>query len=284
MGKCVIVNADDFGLSEHITDGILDCCEKKAVSSVSAVSVGGDFERGMKKLARFPEIGTGVHLCLNDETPLSPPARIKSLVSGGTFCRYNEFVKRLLLGRISRQEIYAEWKSQIGRFLASGRKPDHLNTHNHLHLFPIIFDLAVHLAEEYDIPAIRFFGAPRLLGFGLSLNNCAKLVLSSFHLNQRGRLVERGIAHTDATYGFYRYNGLSVKLLEKYINNCPPGGFTEIICHPGFNSKNSRYNSWNYDWEREKKALTDVFSGPISKESGLTLGTFGRLKTGLRRK
>lgn len=67
------------------------------------------------------------------------------------------FVFRYLSGQMTKRKVEREWQEQIERFRELfGRLPDGLNSHEHVHFFPVFFKSFLKLAEEYEISRIRF--------------------------------------------------------------------------------------------------------------------------------
>ena len=112
------INADDFGLTKNINKGIISLLENDCISFTSAIVCGKYFEDGISNLK--PELydRIGLHLCLNDENPISPIDKITSLVDQNTgkfFDRW-EFVKKLFKNQIQKNELRTEISAQFRHF------------------------------------------------------------------------------------------------------------------------------------------------------------------------
>src|SRR5438477_10950552 len=90
----LIVNADDFGFSPAVTDGILRCFHEGILTSTTLMTTMPDRERAIALAKPFaPDnaqpgrrtLGIGIHLCLTQGTPLTPCRGI--LNPDGTFPR-----------------------------------------------------------------------------------------------------------------------------------------------------------------------------------------------------
>ncbi|PIS47309.1 MAG: hypothetical protein COT17_04140 [Elusimicrobia bacterium CG08_land_8_20_14_0_20_51_18] len=255
--KKIIVTADDFGLCESVNSGILDCCAAGAVSGVSVMPSGGAFREGMAKLSAFPDIGIGVHLCLNDETPASRPEDIPSLIGAdGKFPSRRETFFRLLAGKLAPAEVYREWRAQIEAVLSLGFRPDQLDSHNHVHLFPGLFRIAEHLAEEFGIDALRFPTAPAAFAGGFGPVPAAKFLLAALLSGKKEELGLRKIRTADRVFGA---GGLTLERLRSFAAAAPAGKVSEIIAHPGRDKPGAyeKYSGWRADWEGERNALLE---------------------------
>src|SRR5205807_5023437 len=83
--RCLVVNADDFGLSPGVTDGILEAHAAGVVSSVSVLVNAPGWEHAVAALrggsGGGPTLGAGLHLNLTAGEPVSGG---RSLVHGRT--------------------------------------------------------------------------------------------------------------------------------------------------------------------------------------------------------
>ncbi|MCX5778288.1 MAG: ChbG/HpnK family deacetylase [Elusimicrobia bacterium] len=272
----VIVNADDFGLTEAVNAGIIEAAAAGVISSVSVLTVGSDFDKGIGALLKHAHIGIGVHLCLHDEIPLSSPAEIPTLVHKSHFAGYSRFLWKYLLHRIEYREIYIEWKRQIDKAIAAGIVPSHLDTHNHVHLFPQLFSILIHLAEEYSIPSVRILRHGSCEGNQVSIGNCIKWFLSLRSQVEYGQLNARGISFSDRIMGFYNNGSWTAERLSDSLGQAIHGETTEIICHPGYGTSRDydRYKKWNFLWGQELAAIKSIISG-LAHGGSISLTHYG---------
>jgi len=136
--KRLIVNADDYGWSRGITDGILQAHHDGIVTSASMMvnRPAGDY--ALAQLPSAPQLGVGIHLTLSDGAPVLPPEQVPSLVNAeGRFYSGSEVLTRLRKRRFSSREIEAEFRAQIRWMKERGVTPTHADSHQHLHLYPV---------------------------------------------------------------------------------------------------------------------------------------------------
>lgn len=155
----LIINADDFGLDRRVSKGIALCVEKGLINSFSVLPFDDPFHDELLKslIARFPGVHIGSHLSLIDVPSQSPGSH------GNPGLRehpghYRDFLKLYLLGRYPPSRIYREWKVQVqflGRYLGGPERLAHLDSHQHLHMLPGIWPVAVALQKEFAIPRLR---------------------------------------------------------------------------------------------------------------------------------
>lgn len=150
MIKQLIVNADDFGMSEGVTLGILKAHQDGIVSSTTVMMNMPYALFALQEAKKFPNLGIGIHLVLTVGKPLIKGN--KSFTDeNGYFIRPDQYPDHQPHG--NHQELYQEWKAQIESFIqTTGRKPTHIDSHHHVHLLPQHIEVAKKLAKEYDIP------------------------------------------------------------------------------------------------------------------------------------
>lgn len=260
MGCALIVNADDLGLSEAINAGVIDAHHNGIVTAASLMAVGGAFADAVARVKATPTLDLGVHLTLVEERPLLDPARLASLVDAcGRFPpNAFAFTRSYLAGRIRRAEIRAELEAQIACVIDSGLKPSHLDSHQHLHLLPGIWQTTCALALRFGIGALR---RPRERprrrhhALGAGLGRLAQMAtLAGFCLQP----LPKGLRAPDRFAGFAFGGGLDRTRLLAILDHLPVHGSCELMCHPGHDDPATRYAHWAYRPAEELAALTDA--------------------------
>ncbi len=79
-GLELIVNADDFGISEAVNRGIVDAHDRGIVTSTSIMATGPAFEHAVALARERPDLAVGVHLVLTEQRPLIGAAVAATLV------------------------------------------------------------------------------------------------------------------------------------------------------------------------------------------------------------
>src|SRR3972149_7215211 len=116
--KNLIVNADDFGMSTEITDGIIQSHIKGIVTSTSLMANMPDAPRAVTIDKDLPELTTGIHLNITEGAPILPPNEVQSLVdSTGNFLERDEMITKLKKWQVRPNEIAAEFSAQIARMM-----------------------------------------------------------------------------------------------------------------------------------------------------------------------
>ena len=137
----IIANADDFGLSEETVKATIEGFESGALTSATIMVNMPGTSRALEYARAHPEYSFGVHLiyCTDeDERPLSPLDKIGDLVTeDGAFLDSDSVRKKALLGRIDANQIALETKAQLAVLPEAGVPISHVDSHGHLHKFPL---------------------------------------------------------------------------------------------------------------------------------------------------
>jgi hopanoid biosynthesis associated protein HpnK len=275
MPPRVIVNADDFGLTTRVNQGVLEAHARGILTSASIMAGGQAFEDAVRLAHATPALDVGVHLTLVEERPLLPGSRVPSLVGpDGRFLRHAErFALRYLAGRVNLSEVREELAEQCRRVLAAGLLPSHLDTHQHVHLLPGVLDVVIELSREFGIPAIRLAYEPRLLRH---VRHAAPgRIAQAFALNGLGRRSrDRLEVCSDGFVGFLYAGRLGECELLRLLGDMPDRGTWELICHPGLPDPDTPYRHWQYHWEDELAALTSLRVRELVQSRGIELVGF----------
>lgn len=276
----LVVTADDVGLAPGMTRGALEAAERGIVTAVSVAAVGEAFDEAVAELRRAPQLDVGAHLVLVAERPLSPPAEVRSLVGrdGRLLPSFAAFCARYARGAVSLAEVRLELGRQLERLVDTGLGVLHLNSHQHLHALPRVFDEVVALAAAFDIPFVRI-PEDALLPPPLTPRGAALHVLRSLARRCRRRLAASPAAALDGTLGLAAAGHLNTARLHALLD-APWHGRYELVCHPGAGDAElaSRYR-WGYDWDAERAALCEPDLAATLVERGIELTAFRRVGT-----
>lgn len=127
--KYCIVNADDFGLSRGITDGIIDAHQRGVVTSTSLMVNTPHSEDAVVLSRDVPTLSIGLHVNFTGEG--SPP----------------------LVDLTDPDACRAELHRQFHRFREmTGTLPTHVDSHHNVHRDPLLRDSFLDLANTYNLP------------------------------------------------------------------------------------------------------------------------------------
>jgi predicted glycoside hydrolase/deacetylase ChbG (UPF0249 family) len=236
--KRLIVNADDLGTDVARNAGILDAIEAGSVTAASILVNGPGFEDCLRRIASadFNHISFGVHLNLTEGMPLS--TGLKSITGpDGCFYGKQEAHRRLMNRGDKRleEEVGQEFAAQIQALGAAGVPIDHLDGHQHVHIFPAAIDAAVRAGMEFGIPWIRIPEEPppsRSIERNNDLLNGEAERFCRLAATARSRIQGSTLKTPDHFRGLYLKGRLSLTSLEETLRMLPPG-LTELMVHPG---------------------------------------------------
>jgi len=271
----LIVNADDFGLTPGVNRGIIEGFERGVITSTSMLAVAPAFDDAVAcwRSAGRAGLGIGVHFALVGEDPPLLPARdIPSLVdANGRFrASWKQFLPLATAGRIDPGEVRAELRAQLQRILDAGIVPTHVDTHQHLHLWPVVRDVVLELARDHAIDAVR---VPRSSARGpkaFLLNRLADRLATA------ARVV--GLRQPATFAGLDESGRLDGAQLRAVLAALAPTASAEIGCHPGIavDPDRDRYR-WGFRWPDELAGLCDPATADAIARCGFTLGSFADL-------
>jgi predicted glycoside hydrolase/deacetylase ChbG (UPF0249 family) len=139
MTRRVIFNADDFGLTEGVSRGIVECHEQGVVTSTSLMVHRPGAAAAAALARRHPQLAVGLHFDVGGE-------------------REHAFDKD------DPESVRAELERQLEAFRSLiGTEPTHLDSHWHVHTRPHLEPVFRAAAEALDVP-LRAVGAVSFVG------------------------------------------------------------------------------------------------------------------------
>ena len=260
--KRLVVNADDFGFTRDVNEGILEAHCRGILTATTLMATGEAFEHAVQLARENPSLDVGCHLVLVGAPPL--PRTVL------------ELTRALAAGRI---KVFDELIAQVRCILDAGLRPTHLDTHKHTHLLPPVLDAVARISEEYKIPWVRRpFDFP-LTPAGVSWTKRATSRAFAVVRRRFARVLARhGCRSTDHFAGFQITGRYSAADLARLIRSLPEGS-TEFMCHPGFCTDELRAARTRLKESREQelRALTSPEVRAALEESGVKLVNYHEL-------
>jgi chitin disaccharide deacetylase len=252
LARLLIVNADDFGRSAGVDDGILRAHREGIVTSTTLMTNAPSTPHAAAIARATPALGVGVHLVLTYGRPLSNPARIRSLVrDDGSFWRPGELLAR----SIDRAEALTEYRAQFARARELiGREPTHVDTHHWVHDHPALSWALSELARETGAAA------------------------RAHTPEQRDEYRAKGVRTPDHFIREFQHPGhIALADLLALLSRLEDG-VTELMCHPGEPDPELAATS-AYARERplELAVLTDPSVRSALERDRVALSTFADL-------
>jgi len=236
----IIVCADDFGMSSEINRVIVKLLENKRISAVSCLVTGSAWEEGSILLKKFDNIDMGLHLSF----PHLSFAQILRLA-------YSRM--------ISKGEIFREFKCQLECFQEkTGRHPDFLDGHQHIHQLPVFRSAAVDLAN--------FIGGDKIYirNSGVSFSDIIlrkASILKNILVSIPGRsfkkfLLKSGIRTNNDLLGIYDFNRYNdpERIFKVFLKTVKAPNAIFIV-HPGRECEAEYLNNISYKEALERSGL-----------------------------
>lgn len=237
--NALLVNADDFGLHVSINEAIADCVDFGSVNSVSVIANGAAPDYELLRTFSKNKCFVGAHITWVGEPWLTENILLSD---------WKELLQKIVLnGKPFRQKLQHEAEAQIVRLLDAKFDLSHIDSHQHLHHLPSLWDITAKLMEKYKIPRVRI----------ARVNTCLQMreTIPGIALNTLARTKHNAL--TDFFCAGIKYAGnQNGQRLEKELK-LSAGYNTELIVHPGkYNpALNKHYPHWNFNWEEEYTAL-----------------------------
>ncbi|HUJ82712.1 MAG TPA: ChbG/HpnK family deacetylase [Candidatus Acidoferrales bacterium] len=266
--KTLIVNADDFGFTPGVNEGILRAFREGILTSTTIMANGPAFDDAVSHTRDCPEIDVGCHLVLVGGKSVAPPGEIPSLAKrdGDLPKSLFELTCRLWSGMVQEADIEREFHAQVERVIAAGITPSHLDTHKHTHAHPAVMNALFRIAKEFKILRVRMpfergamRGTPSSPSGGGSITqrmlaSAAGMAAPAF---RRG-LREYNLRSPQHFFGVALTGHLKSPALKHLIETLPEGT-SEIVCHPGVCDAELEQSDTRLKKQREVEleALTD---------------------------
>jgi hypothetical protein len=260
--KYVIINADDFGLSDGICKSIRELFNSSALTNTSLMVAAPGAINRIRNWKGDELLGiAGVHLQLSGGIPLSPINEVASLVD----LISGKFKDPRSGAPVNPEEVEREWRLQItaARDLLGGL-PTHLDTHHGVHRIPELFEIYRKLANELDIP-IR--GATA---------GVIKNTIKDHHLKATVAIIRE-----------WTGRGLDAQILkdqiDAVISNNPEENVLEVITHPGYSDPYlESVSSLSNFRENDHSILLELAQRDWWKIAGYTLVSYRDFNNGLK--
>jgi chitin disaccharide deacetylase len=237
----LIIHADDFGLTENVSLGIIEGMKNGIITETSALVTAPAFEKSVALAKENDITKMGVHLLATMGLPKLPAVEIPTLVNHqGRFFNREEFFSN----SINLNELEVELTAQIDYFLTFNLELTHLDTH---HGFMLkneeVFELFIRLAKKYNVP----------------LRNEVSNLTGNEKTYLQKKLDEQKIETVEMVY----FNQVAPYHTKKDVVNFLEEAnikysYVEIGCHPGYSDGQLRAISILNDFrEKELEVFLD---------------------------
>ena len=227
----LIINADDYGLSKSISDGIILGIREGYITSTSIMANMTWAEYAIQKALEYNIECIGLHINLTVGKPI---LKNDNLINNNGYFYYNK--EQIENPKLTYQDAYNEIMAQVNAIsnYSDGKlKIDHLDTHHHLMDNPNIKQAIVDISQKLNLPIRKYDNV-------------------------------QNIKCPDFLYKDFTINNVSIdsikQMIEKYKND---NVVVELMTHPGLIDEYTKTVTSYLNREKELLVLKE------SKELGL---------------
>jgi predicted glycoside hydrolase/deacetylase ChbG (UPF0249 family) len=235
LARDLKICADDYGLTQAVSSGILEAVEAGRLDATGAMTTRPFWNIAARDLA---SLGSAVEAGLHLDLTLGPPlTRMPTLAPNGKLPSIGALIRLSRARRLPKAEIRAEIAAQIDAFGDHyGRAPAFIDGHQHVHMLPGIRDWLFEAATARGLSgqiwmrdsADRF---SRILKRGVEVPKALIVALAG-----------RGFGKAAQAHGFVTNEGFAgysafdpqrsyASDFSRYL--LAPGQRHLIMCHPG---------------------------------------------------
>ncbi len=263
----LVVNADDYGLTAGVSRGILEAHARGIVTSTSVLVLGGGFAQAAGWLAEVGSLDVGIHLAaVGEDPPLLSAREVPSLVDrrGRLRTSWRSFLPAASRGAIDVEDLEREFAAQIEAARDRGLVLSHVDTHQHLHLWPLVSQVVVRLAQVEGIRAMR---VPR------SAAPLKRVGINRLADRLATQASAAGLASPDWAAGLDEAGRMHGRRFVDALQvvSAAGHGSAELGCHPGRAADARATYTWGYEWERELEWLTSREARDAVERAGFHL-------------
>ena len=283
--KALILNADDFGLTPGVNEGIVRAHREGILTSTTLMANAPAFDDAVRRARENPSLGVGVHLVLVGGRSVAPSSEVVSLVddNGRLPQSLPSFVARVTSRSIWREHIEKELHAQIEKIRLAGIDPTHVDSHKHTHAHPSVMNAVARVASACGITRIRK-PFEELRDSWNSMEGERGSAMAQLAASAAARITSRsfmaicqryGLRSPDRFLGLARTGSVSATVLRRLIDTLADGT-TEIMLHPGICDSDLSRTGSRLQMQRqvELEALIAMQVKEIVAERGIRLITY----------
>lgn len=226
--KPLVLCADDYGLSAPISSGIETLARRARLSAVACIVNAPHWRTAAARQHDWPaSVSRGLHLNLTE----GEPASVELRRVWPTLPPLGRLLLLAQLRLLPRAALRAEVAAQLAAFqAATGRAPDFIDGHQHVHALPGVREGLLELARaQAEPPALR--NTARVLGPAAGLKG--RIIEASGGRAFGAALLDAGLVHNPVLLGAYDFHAGDYRaLMQRWLAQVPAEGAL-LFCHPG---------------------------------------------------
>ena len=258
----LIINADDFGMSEAVNEAVIRAYKEGVLTSTSLMVTGAACEQAVKLARENPGLAVGIHLVTVVGKSVLPHSEIPTLVDReGNFSNnpVAAGLKYFFLAR-ARRELRKELAAQFEKFRSTGLALSHIDGHLHLHVHPVIFNAALELGVKHGTRRMRVPVEERQLALEFDhtnrfLKTVHALLFGVLARYMKRKLRKRGFTFPERVYGNLQSGRMNERYCLYAIDRLT-AETSEIYLHPAVYPDERLLNNDERQCSIEFEALT----------------------------
>lgn len=261
----IIVNADDFANSIHMSEVICKCFDDGELNSTSIMINAHDLDASLELLKTRPKMRTSLHLNIAEGNPISKAGDIGYLLdSNGKFCKsfevvvFDYYFSSRSKKKLIKTQIKEEYKNQILLYAQKIQKNEiSVDSHQHYHTIPFLSDILVELSRELNNIKISYIRVPKEPFFidissikdlknYFGLNIIKHMLLNLFSRQLAHKLSINKISYSDIFIGVLFTGNMTFNSIKKALLQYKEDQTVEILLHPAYLSE-AEDSAWSDD-------------------------------------
>ena len=283
----LIVNADDFGISEEVNEAVIRAYRKGVLTSTSLMVTGAAFTQAVELAKENPGLAVGIHLVTVVGQSVLPHSEIPALVDEKGNFSDNPTLAGLkyYFSQPARRELRKELAAQFEKFHSTGLRLSHIDGHLHLHVHPVIFRAALELGVKYGARRMRVPSEERQLALAFDRGNILQktihtLLFGGLASHMKRNLRARGFSFPERVYGNLQSGRMSERYFLYALDNLSAEA-SEIYFHPAVYADDRLLNDVERQCLIEFEALTSKKVKDRMHSLGIKLTNYFELEPSL---
>lgn len=282
----VFVSADDLGLTQATTDGILESFDRGLLHSTSVLAAGQDFDRALGAWRERDGLALTVHLNLMEGPPVAAAKDVKALLNerGEMAHSFVGMLKQSMTLKGAerarlKEALTIELEAQIEKVATAvgGAWRPRLDGHQHYHMIPIVLEVLLELHERWNFAYMRTLEEPlfwlpelgRALPNYCGANLAKHAILKPLARKARRALDAHGIEHCRWFVGLLFSGNMTIEPVRAAARHLErragPEDIVEFLLHPG-RATDAESTLW-----RDREELSDYYCSRWRDQERATL-------------
>lgn len=243
----VIIHADDYAISNHVSESVAEQIKKGAIQSVSVMPNMSCTKEGIRLLAPYAGgVLVSIHLNLVEGRCVAPKELLPLLTDEKGFFKLSwlQIMIKSVRKEFRRQaaiEFSAQIKRTAGLLRQSGFTGRlRIDSHQHIHMIPGMFKTVCGLIKEFDIEYIRLASEPLLpflkgrhLWKTYNIINLVKNILLNIFAIWDRPLLKRLKLDYYYFFGLVLTGRMDYERVSYLISKMPKSRNLEVVLHAG---------------------------------------------------